>query len=137
MISYPNNPRILILSIDEKNSISYCATDIISYGGQVAVNGSPFTGTGHSNLPLWVETDNSHWSHDGTSTRNQPTYPPWSTMGYIPSLEDDAISGMGTINEYFSNHNDVHLRVWFSDGVNGFQQLTPDRRFASVNIPRQ
>ena len=24
------------------------------------------------------------------------------------------------------------LRVWFSDGVNGFQQLSPDRPFASV-----
>jgi hypothetical protein len=29
-------------------------------------------------------------------------------------------------------HGDVHLRVWFSDGVNGFQQLTPDRRIAAV-----
>ena len=26
----------------------------------------------------------------------------------------------------------MHLRVWFSDGVNGFEQISPDRRFASV-----
>ena len=32
----------------------------------------------------------------------------------------------------FQNHNDVHLRVWFSDGVNEFERITPDRRFASV-----
>jgi hypothetical protein len=32
----------------------------------------------------------------------------------------------------FQQHSDSKLRVWFSDGVNGFQQLTPDRPFASV-----
>jgi formylglycine-generating enzyme required for sulfatase activity len=39
---------------------------------------------------------------------------------------------MSAIDEsVFQNHNDVHLRIWFSDGQ-GFEQLTPDRRFASV-----
>ena len=32
----------------------------------------------------------------------------------------------------FAQHTDAKLRVWFSDGVNGFQQLSPDRPFASV-----
>ena len=32
----------------------------------------------------------------------------------------------------FAQHSDAKLRVWFSDGVNGFQQLSPDRPFASV-----
>ena len=79
----------------------------------------------------------SYWSQDGTSTGGS------EPGGYVSALVsngiysimlgDDAISGMGTINEsVFQNHNDVHLRVWFSDGANGFQQLTPDRRFASV-----
>ena len=40
---------------------------------------------------------------------------------------------MGAINpQVFSQHSDAKLRVWFSDGVNGFQQLSPDRPFASV-----
>ena len=40
---------------------------------------------------------------------------------------------MGAINpEVFAQHSDAKLRVWFSDGVNGFQQLSPDRPFASV-----
>jgi hypothetical protein len=34
--------------------------------------------------------------------------------------------------QVFAQHTDAKLRVWFSDGVNGFQQLTPDRPFASV-----
>jgi hypothetical protein len=40
---------------------------------------------------------------------------------------------MGAIDpQVFAQHTDAKLRVWFSDGVNGFQQLTPDRPFASV-----
>ena len=27
---------------------------------------------------------------------------------------------------------DVRLRVWFNDGTNGFQLLTPDQRIAAV-----
>ena len=40
---------------------------------------------------------------------------------------------MGAIDPaVFAQHSDAKLRVWFSDGVNGFQQLSPDRPFASV-----
>ena len=40
---------------------------------------------------------------------------------------------MGAIDPTaFAQHTDVKLRVWFSDGLNGFQQLSPDRPFASV-----
>jgi formylglycine-generating enzyme required for sulfatase activity len=40
---------------------------------------------------------------------------------------------MGAIDPaLFAQHADAKLRVWFSDGVNGFQQLSPDRPFASV-----
>ena len=117
---------------------SQAAPPIISYSGQVAVNGSPFTGTGFFKFAFVSGNGQfSYWSQDGTSTSgSEPT-------GYVSALVsngvysimlgDDAINGMGTINEsVFQDHNDVHLRVWFSDGVNGFQQLTPDRRFASV-----
>ena len=40
---------------------------------------------------------------------------------------------MGAIDPaVFVQHTDTKLRVWFSDGVNGFQQLSPDRPFGSV-----
>ena len=39
-----------------------------------------------------------------------------------------AQQGMGVIDPtVFAQHTDAKLRVWFSDGVNGFQQLSPDR----------
>jgi len=117
---------------------SQAAPPIISYSGQVAVNGSPFTGTGLFKFAFVGGNGQfSYWSQDGTSAGGS------EPGGYVSALVsngvysimlgDDAISGMGTINEsVFQDHNDVHLRVWFSDGANGFQQLTPDRRFASV-----
>ena len=43
------------------------------------------------------------------------------------------MAGMGAIDpQVFAQHGDAKLRVWFSDGVNGFQQLSPDRPFSSV-----
>lgn len=117
---------------------SQAAPPIISYSGQVAVNGSPFTGNGLFKFAFVGGNGQfSYWSQDGTSAGGS------EPSGYVSALVsngvysimlgDDAISGMGTINEsVFHDHNDVHLRVWFSDGANGFQQLTPDRRFASV-----
>ena len=68
---------------------THAAPPIISYSGQVAVNGSPSRVPGNSNSPLWVETDNSHIGARMAPVLvvpNQPdTYPPWSAMGYIPS----------------------------------------------------
>ena len=80
------------------------APPIISYTGQVAVNGSPFTGTGQFKFAFVGGNGQfSYWSQDGTSTSgSEPT-------GYVSALVsngiysimlgDDAISGMGTINE--------------------------------------
>ena len=34
----------------------------------------------------------------------------------------------------FTDHGDVRLRVWFNDGSNGVQLLTPDQRVASVGF---
>ena len=43
---------------------------------------------------------------------------------------------MSTIDpSIFQQYSDTKLRVWFSDGVNGFQQLSSDRPFASVPMP--
>jgi hypothetical protein len=52
---------------------------------------------------------------------------------YSVLLGNSAIQGMNAIDpSVFQQHADAKLRVWFNDGTNGFQQLTPDRSFASV-----
>ncbi|MDC0369327.1 SUMF1/EgtB/PvdO family nonheme iron enzyme, partial [Opitutales bacterium] len=111
---------------------------ILNYSGQVAVDGSPFTGTAYLKFAFVNGSGEfSYWSHDGTSANgSEPDgNVSVSVSGglYSIMIGDTDIAGMGEIDEsVFSNHNDVHLRVWFSDGVNEFEQITPDRRFASV-----
>ena len=81
--------------------------------------------------------DITYWSNDGTSVNGSEPQAsvkaPVSGGLYSLLLGNTAIPGMGAINpQVFAQHSDAKLRVWFSDGVNGFQQLSPDRPFASV-----
>jgi formylglycine-generating enzyme required for sulfatase activity len=123
-------PLFLALSI-------HAAPPLISYSGQVTVDGQPYTGTGFFKF-AFVDANGqfSYWSHDGTSTAgSEPTGQvsvPVNAGLYSVMLGDTTLTGMSAFAEsIFDNHNDVHLRIWFSDGL-GFEQLTPDRRFASV-----
>jgi formylglycine-generating enzyme required for sulfatase activity len=127
---------LLVLSVLGA-SFAHAAPPLISYSGQVTVDGQPFTGTGLFKF-AFVDGQGqfSYWSHDGTSSAgSEPTGQvsvPVNAGLYSVMLGDTALTGMSAIAEsIFANHNDVHLRIWFSDGQ-GFEQLTPDRRFASV-----
>jgi hypothetical protein len=119
-------------------SIAQAAPPILNYSGQVAVDGAPFTGTAYLKFAFVDGSGQfSYWSHDGTSANgSEPDgNVSVSVSGglYSIMIGDTQIAGMGEVDaSVFQNHNDVHLRVWFSDGVNGFEQITPDRRFASV-----
>ena len=64
-----------------------------------------------------------------------PGFQPVPVSGGLYSLllGNTAIQGMGAVDPaVFAQYTDAKLRVWFSDGINGFQQLSPDRPFASV-----
>ena len=55
---------------------------------------------------------------------------------YSILLGNTEIPGMEPLEpSTFWINSALYLRVWFSDGVNGFQQLTPDRPLASVPMP--
>jgi N-acetylneuraminic acid mutarotase len=111
---------------------------VLNYAGQVAVNGEAFDGNGLFKFAL-VNADgkSTYWSNDGTSVEGSE---PQSSVAvpvngglYSILLGNTAQQGMGAIDPaVFAQHTDAKLRVWFSDGVNGFQQLSPDRPFASV-----
>ena len=111
---------------------------VLNYAGQVAVNGEPFDGNGLFKFAL-VNADGNvpYWSNDGSSVDGSE---PQASVAvsvngglYSILLGNTAQQGMGAIDPaVFAQHTDAKLRVWFSDGVNGFQQLSPDRPFASV-----
>jgi hypothetical protein len=111
---------------------------VLYYAGQVTVNGEAFDGNGLFKFAL-VNTDGTttYWSNDGTSVDGSEPQAsvaiPVSGGLYAVLLGNTAQQGMGAIDPaLFVQHSDAKLRVWFSDGVNGFQQLSPDRPFASV-----
>jgi formylglycine-generating enzyme required for sulfatase activity len=114
------------------------APAVISYAGHVKVDGQPFTGQGKFKFKFVNGSGQlSYWSNDGASSAGSApgahVVVAVAAGNYSVLLGDTSLSGMGAIDAaVFQNHNDVHLRVWFDDGSNGFQLLSPDRRFASV-----
>ena len=110
---------------------------IINYQGRVAVGTVNFDGSGSFKFAL-VNADGTttYWSNDGTSAAgSQPTAAVTLTVTkglYSVLLGDTALAGMTAIpNSVFAN-SDVRLRVWFNDGTNDSQLLTPDQRIAAV-----
>jgi formylglycine-generating enzyme required for sulfatase activity len=136
-MNYKNILSFLLVLSALGASFTHAVPPLISYSGQVSVDGQPYTGTGLFKF-AFVDANGqfSYWSHDGTSTAgsepNGQVSVPVNAGLYSVMLGDTSLTGMSAIAEsIFANHNDVHLRIWFSDGQ-GFELLTPDRRFASV-----
>jgi len=78
----------------------------------------------------------TYWSNDGTSTAgSEPADAVDLSVAkglYSVLLGDATLANMSTVpSTVFTNEN-VHLRVWFDDGSNGSQLLTPDQRIAAV-----
>ena len=125
---------ILILSV----SSSYSVPPVINYAGQVTVDGEAFDGNGLFKFAIVNDSGSTtYWSNDGTSTAgSEPTASVSVSVNgglYSLLLGNSAIQGMNAIDPaVFQQHADAKLRVWFNDGTNGFQQLIPDRSFASV-----
>jgi hypothetical protein len=111
---------------------------LINYQGRVVVGSTNYDGTGQFKFALVNSNGTvSFWSNDGTSSGgSQPTASINLTVVkglYSVLLGDTTIAGMPTAIPItvFTNY-DVRLRVWFNDGVTGFQQFTPDQRIAAV-----
>ena len=110
---------------------------LINYQGRVGVDGVNFDGSGQFKFAFVnAAGTTTYWSNDGSSTAgSEPTTAvgiPVSKGLYSILLGDATLSHMTIVPATVFTNGDVHLRVWFSDGVNGFQQLTPDRRIAAV-----
>jgi hypothetical protein len=84
----------------------------------------------------------TYWSNDGSSVAGSQTVSAVSltvTKGlYAVLLGDTTISNMTVAvpASTFANST-VNLRVWFNDGVSGFEQLAPDQRLAAAGYALQ
>jgi hypothetical protein len=111
---------------------------LLNYQGRVSVGTTNFDGAGSFKFAL-VNSNGTvtFWSNDGTSAGgSQPAAAVSLTVVrglYSVLLGDTTLGGMTLAlpSSVFTNF-DVRLRVWFNDGVTGFQQFTPDQRIAAV-----
>jgi hypothetical protein len=78
----------------------------------------------------------TYWSNDGTGTFGQEPSAAVSLSVvkglYSVLLGDVALTNMTAVPATVFTNPDVRLRVWFDDGTNGFQRLTPDQRIAAA-----
>jgi len=105
---------------------------IINYQGRIVDNGTNFNGIGLFEFTLVNPGGTTnYWSNDGTAV-GQPTLAVSLTVTkglYSVLLGSTSMTAIPPT--VFASSN-VLLRVWFNDGVNGFQQLTPDQQLGSV-----
>ncbi len=133
--------RILLLALPalllSGNLHVAAAPPLINYQGRVIVGTTNFNSPPNGLFKFaLVNTDGtaSYWSN--TSTVAIPTEPtaaislPVTKGLYSVLLGDTTIPNMIAIPTIAFTAPDLRLRVWFSDGTNGFQQLTPDQRLA-------
>lgn len=112
---------------------------ILNYQGRVAV-GDPavnFDGSGAFKFALVNgEGPTLLWKNDGSAGNTEPAAAVTLTVTkglYSVLLGDTAPPlSMTAIPSNAWANADVRLRVWFNDGTNGFQLLTPDQRIAAV-----
>jgi hypothetical protein len=109
---------------------------IINYQGRVSVNGTNFSNTGSFEFALINPGGSTnYWSNDGTAVGHPGLAVALTVTNglYSVLLGNTAVPNMTTaISPTVFTNSTVLLRVWFNDGVTGFQQLTPDQRIAAA-----
>lgn len=103
----------------------------MNYQGRVISGGTAFNGTGQFKFAI-VSSDGYtfHWKNDGTTTAEAPATAvslPVNKGLFSVQLGDSAIANMGTINSAALSNTGLKLRVWFNDGVKGWQTFKPDQ----------
>lgn len=129
-------PAILALVASLATTLHAQTPNLVSYQGRIAVGTVNFEGTGQFRFALVNAAGTTvYWGNaaDTTPADGVPDTPvslPVSKGLYSVLLGDTDVANMATIPVSVWANPDVRLRVWFNDGVNGNQLLTPDQRLA-------
>jgi hypothetical protein len=136
---YTSVPNVAITDSTGTGAVAIAEIDGGSVTGiAVTVAGADYAGPTITIDPPPADlVTNTLWSNDGTSAGGSQTVAAVSlpvTKGlYSVLLGDTTIANMTVAvpASVFANNN-VSLRVWFNDGVHGFQQLLPDQRIGAA-----
>ena len=110
-----------------------------NFQGRIFSGGQPINGTAQVKFAL-IDTSGttSVWSNDETSVAaGEPlaAIPVSVDSGVFDVMIGDTSIGMEPIHgAIFNGRDDLRMRIWLSDGVNGFEQLTPDRRIPNADL---
>jgi hypothetical protein len=129
------------VTITDSTGLGATASATVSNGVviKVTVNNA---GSGYSSPVVTIAPASSNlnftsfWSNDGTSAGGA------EPSGYVSLnvnkgvysvlLGNNTLSNMVSIPVTVFTNSDVRLRIWFNDGLNGFQLLSPDQRISAV-----
>ncbi len=112
---------------------------IIDYPGYVASNNIAFNGTGYFRFAFVDSTGTtSYWSNDGTSSGgSEPAAAIEATVTngvFNVPLGDTTINNMTAIaTSVFTSRSSIYIRIWFDDGINGSQLLSPDKQLVAIS----
>ena len=106
---------------------------LINYQGRIAAGGVNFEGSAQFKFAIAdAAGTTSYWSNDGTSIAgSEPAAAVMLTVTggqYLVLPGDASLPNMTAIPESGFINPDLFLRVWFNDGTNGPQHVTPDQR---------
>src|SRR4029450_5650422 len=127
--------HLALAAIISTSALQAEVPQLLNYQGRVAVDAVNFEGTGQFKFAL-VNADGTttFWSNDDTSVAgSEPAAGVALTVSkglYSVLIGDTALANMSAIPSGAFAETDVRLRVWFDDGVNGSQLLTPHQRLA-------
>lgn len=110
----------------------------INHQGRVTVNDLAFNGNGSFRFAL-VDPDTTFnvWTNDNTNvgSTTMPTAAVTVAVSngiYSVGLGNDDLTNMTAISSSVFDDDDIVLRIWFDDGTNGVQQLSPDHTLTSA-----
>jgi|DewCreStandDraft_4_1066084.scaffolds.fasta_scaffold00060_173 hypothetical protein len=120
---------------------------LLPHQGRIAVGGAYFNGQGQFKFALVSGTGREvFWrnapDHNGDGEPDAAVSIPVQRGLYVVQLGDSTLPGMAPLDGVPFGSADLYLRIWFDDGVHGFERLEPDLRipaapFASMagNVP--
>ena len=135
----PTIALALLSAFNSQFSILHAQTPSwLNFQGRMVVGGASFNGIGQFKFAI-VNADGSvtFWSNDGSSANGgEPgnAVPLTLTNGlYSVLLGDTTLTNMTQpVNPGIFTNAATRLRVWFNDGTNGFERLTPDQPLAAT-----
>lgn len=137
---YTETPTVAIIDPTGSNAV---ATATVSNGMVTRITMAS-SGRRYSPSPTVILTPPppsfqyvTFWSNDGTSTAgSEPAQAVTLSVSqgvFSVNLGDTTLSNMTVaVPPAIFVNSDVRLRIWFGDGVMGFQQFYPDQRLTSV-----